>query len=60
LRRETRVNTHAGESIAATAEEVREAERRGADGVHVDFTYTAGSADQLLESAEELIELLGR
>jgi alkanesulfonate monooxygenase SsuD/methylene tetrahydromethanopterin reductase-like flavin-dependent oxidoreductase (luciferase family) len=58
LRRETRVNTHAGEPTAATVEQVREAERRGADGVHVDFTYTAGSAEELLESAEELITLL--
>jgi probable F420-dependent oxidoreductase len=58
LRRETRVNTHAGEAIAETAAVVREAERRGADGVHVDFTYVAGSADELLERAEELIELL--
>ncbi|MGH2940615.1 MAG: hypothetical protein ACRDPE_21120 [Solirubrobacterales bacterium] len=58
LRRETRVNTHAGESIAETVEQIREAERRGADGVHVDFTYTAGSAAELLASAEELIGLL--
>jgi len=58
LRRETRVNTHAGESLAETVEQIREAERRGADGVHVDFTYTAGSADELLGSAEELIALL--
>jgi probable F420-dependent oxidoreductase len=58
LRRETRVNTHAGETVAETAEVVREAERRGADGVHVDFTYTSGSATELLESAEELIGLL--
>jgi probable F420-dependent oxidoreductase len=60
LRRETRVNTHAGESIAETVEQIREAERRGADGVHVDFTYTAGSAAELLASAEELIGLLRR
>lgn len=58
LRRETRVNTHAGETMAETIEQVRESERCGADGVHVDFTYTAGSADQLLEHAEELIGLL--
>jgi probable F420-dependent oxidoreductase len=58
LRRETRINTHAGQTVAATVEEVREAERRGADGVHVDFTYTAGSAADLLEQAEELIGLL--
>ncbi|MBN9622729.1 MAG: TIGR03619 family F420-dependent LLM class oxidoreductase, partial [Actinobacteria bacterium] len=37
LRRETRVNTYAGEDIGATVDQVREAERRGADGVHVDF-----------------------
>ena len=60
LRRETRVNTHAGESMAETVEQIREAERRGADGVHVDFTYTAGSAAELLASAEELIDLLRR
>lgn len=60
LRRETRVNTHAGETLAETVEQIRESERRGADGVHVDFTYTAGSAAELLQSAEELIELLGR
>jgi probable F420-dependent oxidoreductase len=60
LRRETRVNTHAGETLAETVEQIHEAERRGADGVHVDFTYTAGSAGELLESAEALIELLGR
>ena len=58
LRRETRVNTHAGETMAETIEQVRESERRGADGVHVDFTYTAGSADQLLEQSEELIAIL--
>lgn len=58
LRRETRVNTYAGESVAETAAQVREAERRGADGVHVDFTYTAGSANDLLASAEELIAIL--
>jgi probable F420-dependent oxidoreductase len=58
LRRETRVNTYAGETVAQVADNVREAERRGADGVHVDFTYIAGSADELLEQAEELIELL--
>jgi probable F420-dependent oxidoreductase len=58
LRRETRVNTHAGETLAETVEQIREAERRGADGVHVDFTYTAGSAAELLRSAEELFELL--
>jgi alkanesulfonate monooxygenase SsuD/methylene tetrahydromethanopterin reductase-like flavin-dependent oxidoreductase (luciferase family) len=58
LRRETRVNTYAGETIAETAAVVREAKRRGADGVHVDFTYTAGSADELLERGEELIDLL--
>jgi probable F420-dependent oxidoreductase len=58
LRRETRVNTHAGESMAETIEQVRESERRGADGVHVDFTYTAGSAAELLEQAEELIGIL--
>jgi hypothetical protein len=45
-------------SVAETADQVREAERRGADGVHVDFTYTAGSADELLEQSEELIALL--
>jgi hypothetical protein len=44
--------------MAETIEQVREAERRGADGVHVDFTYTAGSADQLLDQGEELIEAL--
>lgn len=60
LRRETRVNTHAGETLAETVEQIREAERRGADGVHVDFTYTAGSAAELLERAEELLELLRR
>ena len=58
LRRETRVNTYAGESVEQVAENVREAERRGADGVHVDFTYIAGSAYELLEQAEELIALL--
>ena len=58
LRRETRVNTHAGETMAETIEQVRESERRGADGVHVDFTYTAGSATELLEQAEELIAAL--
>jgi probable F420-dependent oxidoreductase len=58
LRRETRVNTHAGESMAETIEQIRESERRGADGVHVDFTYTAGSADEMLEQAEELIATL--
>ncbi len=58
LRRETRVNTHAGESMADTVEQVRESERRGADGVHVDFTYTACSAAELLEQAEELIGLV--
>lgn len=58
LRKETRVNTHAGESMAETIEQIRESERRGADGVHVDFTYTAASADQLLEQAEELIGIL--
>jgi hypothetical protein len=46
--------------MAETIEQIRESERRGADGVHVDFTYTAGSAGELLESAEALIELLGR
>jgi alkanesulfonate monooxygenase SsuD/methylene tetrahydromethanopterin reductase-like flavin-dependent oxidoreductase (luciferase family) len=58
LRRETRVNTYAGMTVAEVADQVREAERRGADGVHVDFTYTAGSADELLEQAEELIAIL--
>ena len=58
LRRETRVNTYAGETMAETVEQVREAERRGADGVHVDFTYVAGSADELMERAEELIAIL--
>jgi hypothetical protein len=58
LRRETRVNTYAGETVAQVADNVREAERRGADGVHVDFTYIAGSADELLEQAEELTALL--
>jgi probable F420-dependent oxidoreductase len=58
LRRETRVNTYAGETVAQIADNVREAERRGADGVHVDFTYIAASADQLLDQAEELLELL--
>ncbi len=58
LRKETRVNTYAGMSVAETADQVREAERRGADGVHVDFTYIAGSADELMEQAEELIALL--
>ncbi len=58
LRKETRVNTYAGMSVAEVADQVREAERRGADGVHVDFTYTAGSADQLLEQAEELIAIM--
>ena len=58
LRKETRVNTYAGMSVAETADQVREAERRGADGVHVDFTYIAGSADELMEQAEELIGLL--
>jgi probable F420-dependent oxidoreductase len=58
LRRETRVNTYAGMSVAEVADGVREAERRGADGVHVDFTYTAGSADELLQQAEELIGIL--
>jgi alkanesulfonate monooxygenase SsuD/methylene tetrahydromethanopterin reductase-like flavin-dependent oxidoreductase (luciferase family) len=58
LRKETRVNTYAGMSVAETADQVREAERRGADDVHVDFTYIAGSADELLEQAEELIALL--
>ena len=43
---------------SATVDQVREAERRGAAGVHVDFTYTAGSAAQLLEQAEELIGIL--
>jgi probable F420-dependent oxidoreductase len=58
LRKETRVNTYAGMTVAETADQVREAERRGADGVHVDFTYIAGSADELLEQAEELIAIL--
>jgi predicted transcriptional regulator len=58
LRRVTRVDTHAGETMAETIEQVREAERGAADGVHVDFTYTAGSADELLEQAEELIGIL--
>ncbi len=58
LRKETRVNTYAGQTVADAVEAVREAERRGADGVHVDLTYVADSADQLLEQAEELITLL--
>jgi len=58
LRRETRVNTYAGETLNEVADQVREAERRGADGVHVDLTYIADSADELLEQAEELIEQL--
>ncbi|HEY0278603.1 MAG TPA: LLM class flavin-dependent oxidoreductase [Solirubrobacterales bacterium] len=58
LRKETRVNTYAGEGVEQVADNVREAERRGADGVHVDFTYVAGSADELIERAEELIGLL--
>ena len=32
LRRETQVNTYAGMTVAETADQVREAERRGADG----------------------------
>jgi probable F420-dependent oxidoreductase len=58
LLKETRVNTQAGESVVETADQVREAERRGADGVHVDFTYVADSADDLLTAAEELIAIL--
>jgi probable F420-dependent oxidoreductase len=58
LRRETRVNTYAGETVAEVVDQVREAGRRGADGVHVDFTYIAGSADELLEQAEDLIARL--
>ncbi|MBS1891729.1 MAG: hypothetical protein JST59_10575 [Actinobacteria bacterium] len=37
-----------------------EGARRGADGVHVDFTFTAGSAAELLEGAGELVGPLGR
>jgi hypothetical protein len=37
---------------------VREAEHRGADGVHVDFTYASSSADELFEQAEELTAIL--
>lgn len=55
LRRETRINARAGQSVADLAGICGRLREQGVDGAFVDLTYTTRSVDEALDVAADLI-----